>query len=102
MVGWREDGVGGELRLLVQNWWRDKQFFEVDLPYLVSRKAQLSWTTASQTSGGVVPRHPVVAATVAESQVTGVDTGLREVDLKHALGAPASLGCDLPVYLDVP
>ncbi len=45
MVGYRR--VGAEVRFLVQNWWRTKQFFECDLAFLVSRDATLVWVTAS-------------------------------------------------------
>jgi hypothetical protein len=97
VVGWRKDAVSGDLRLLVQNWWRGKQFFEVDLQYLVSRKAQLSWITTvsgSSATSALVPKYSMVASVAAESRVTGVDTGLREVDLGPWLpGVPTGPRC---------
>jgi hypothetical protein len=43
VVGWRTDTARGRPRLLVQNWWPKKQFFECDIAYLLSRRAHLSW-----------------------------------------------------------
>jgi len=42
LVGWRCAGRG-DIRFLLQNWWKCKQFIEVSLAYLSSRHASLSW-----------------------------------------------------------
>ena len=42
LVGWRHAGTG-DIRFLLQNWWKSKQFIEVNLAYLASRRASLTW-----------------------------------------------------------
>lgn len=74
VVGWRRTEEGS-LRLLVQNWWWDKQFMEVDLAYLGSRRAHLTWIASSVP---LVPAHlPLSHSDCAEVRVTGADTGTR-------------------------
>jgi hypothetical protein len=68
----------GGMRFLVQSWWREKQFFEVDLVYLVSRGAHLTWVMTKLKQ--LPSQYPLVDAVAAESWVAGVDTGMREVD----------------------
>jgi hypothetical protein len=41
-IGWRKDD-SGNLTILLQNSWMDKQLFTVDLPCLALRGAVLSW-----------------------------------------------------------
>lgn len=78
VVGWRVSEEGSA-RFLVQNWWTDKQFFEVDLPYLVSRGAHLTWLMAHVQQ--VPPQFPVVNAVAAESCVAGVDIDIGPQDM---------------------
>jgi hypothetical protein len=49
VVGYRHD-AGGGVRLLVQNWWKSKQFFECDLTFLASRRARLAWVSTVLTA----------------------------------------------------
>jgi hypothetical protein len=48
LVGWRRI-ESGEVRFLVQNWWKSMQFFECDLLFLQSRGATLVWVTKKLT-----------------------------------------------------
>jgi hypothetical protein len=82
VVGWRWVALSPsegepELRLLVQNWWQDKQFFEVDLEYLASRGAHVTWVMGEVKH--LPEPFPLVNAVAALSKVSGNDTGLYEV-----------------------
>ena len=52
VVGHRQEG--NSTRLLVQNWWRQKPFIEVDTAYLTSTKAQLNFALTPQPT---IPEH---------------------------------------------
>jgi hypothetical protein len=41
LVGWRRDQQSGRYLVLLQNWWWDKQFVEMDYEYLISTGAWL-------------------------------------------------------------
>jgi hypothetical protein len=76
-----------EVRLLVQNWWQDKQFFEVDLEYLASRGAHVTWVMGEVKH--LPEPFPLVNAVAAQSKVRGNDTGLREVPGGQLAGCEA-------------
>ncbi len=80
VVGWRRTAEGS-LRLLVQNWWRHKQFFEVDLVYLASRRADLTWIVGTRSvplaEAPQAAHLPVSRSAIAEVCITGGDTGVR-------------------------
>ena len=47
IIGWRTEPRDSSTRYLIQNWWTTKQFFEVDLAFLVSRSARLAWVNST-------------------------------------------------------
>jgi hypothetical protein len=48
LVGIRMDPVAREWRLLLQNWWRNKQFIEVSLGYMAKCEAKVAFILTSQ------------------------------------------------------
>jgi hypothetical protein len=48
LVGIRMDPVTGEWRLLLQNWWRNKQFIEVSLGYMAECEAKVYFIMTPQ------------------------------------------------------
>ncbi len=66
IVGWRREKTGGALRLLVQNWWKKRQFLECDLAFLRSREAALAWLVHPVT----IPKQwPVSTQVFAETSL---------------------------------
>lgn len=74
VVGWRQEkGAGsGNVRLLVQNWWHSKQFFEVDVEYLASRGAHLTWVIGGAMAS-VASHFRMVHAIAAQCTMMGDD-----------------------------
>ena len=72
-VGYRTDAATGELKLLVQNWWAEKQFLEMDLDYLIARSASLSFIV-NKSCGHWPSAHPQVEGVRIESAVGGRET----------------------------
>jgi hypothetical protein len=75
VVGWRKR-EGGEFCFLVQNWWKNKQFFECDLEFLRSRHASLVWITFNLTK---LPESlPRTFESYEETELTGDDRAPEE------------------------
>lgn len=66
MVGWTREGG----RYLLQNWWQDKQFVEVDLAYVASRGGHLVWVMQPVENNSP---WPTLRAPVALSNTYGND-----------------------------
>jgi hypothetical protein len=75
VVGWRSD-ADGNARLLVQTWWKSKQFFECDIAYLASRAAKLSWIKTAITAHV----YSTSDSLYAETNLEGEDKDVEEED----------------------
>ena len=73
IVGHRRCG-DGSVQFLVQNWWKQKQFFTCDLEFLKHRNASLVWVTTPVASVRVLQPDEVVTANIAQSAPDGAAT----------------------------
>ena len=67
LVGYRI--VDGKKRYLLQNWWKDKPYVEVDVDYLLSSKATIHFIKEKQIEMG---DYPVSLETLVECE-SGMD-----------------------------
>jgi hypothetical protein len=73
IVGHRRCG-DGSVQFLVQNWWKQKQFFTCDSEFLKHRNASLVWVTTPVASVRVLQPDEVVTANIAQSAPDGAAT----------------------------
>lgn len=76
LLAWRRE-QGVHFRFLLQTWWPDKPFIEVDAAYLASRGAHVSWFLGDAKDFAVPPPAvSLICARTAHSHACGFDIDL--------------------------